>query len=112
VDVDILLDDHHVLVEPAGSTGPPQRRGDLLGVTAVSLVDLHHNVGAVRYLRHPHVGDAPDPEALEDVPGNRRARIVDHGVLDEKSRPYSLQGAAQHRVLAALTNQRVGQRAT
>jgi len=100
VDVDVLLDDHDVLVEPPGSTGPPQRRGDLLGMTAVGLVDLHHDVGAVGYLRHPHVGDAPDPETVQHVPGDRRARVVAHGVLDEESRPYSLQGPAQHRVVA------------
>ena len=46
-DVDILLNDHDVFVEPPRSTGPPQRRGDLLRVTAVGLVDLHHNVGAI-----------------------------------------------------------------
>ena len=101
VNVDIVVDHGDVLVAHMRGRRAPQRVGDLLGLAAIALFDLHHRIDAGLHRRTPHIGDAGHAGAIEHVP--RRRRPHDRGadaVLRKAAGHRAFDGAAQDRIVA------------
>src|SRR4029077_10129340 len=73
VNIDVVVDHGDVLVADVAGRTAPQRVGDLFGLAAIALFDLHQDVDAGLDRRTPHVGDAGNAGAIEHVPRRRRA---------------------------------------
>src|SRR5262245_60163332 len=71
--IDVLLDNGDVLVAELGGAGAPQGGGDLLGLSLIGLLDLDHDVHAVRDRRDEDVTHPGNAGVCQDVPRDRRA---------------------------------------
>src|SRR3981081_4736562 len=97
--VDVLLHHDHVLVAVLRGAVAPERRGDLLGLALVVLLDLDADVDAVGDGRRADVEDAGDAGAVENVPGDAGAlHRGHHAVLAVGAGQGALERAAEKRV--------------
>src|SRR4029078_6286083 len=101
VHVDIVVDHDDVLVAHMRGGRAPDRVGDLLGLSAIGLLDRYEQVGSRTYRRTPDVGDAGNAGAVERVPRGRGAEDRgDHRVLGIAPRHAAFDGATQDRIVS------------
>src|SRR5437870_7452542 len=99
--IDVLLDDGDVLVPVLRRARAPERRGDLLGLALIRLLDLDDDIHAIGDRRHEDVAYAGNSRRRQDVPRDRRAlHARHHAVLAVRARQGALEAAAEDRIAA------------